>query len=569
MVYPWCTHGVPMVFVSRIGTLLDVWQDGINSKIPYRSMQLDSWWYPKGYDNGVTKWEAMEYIFPNGLNNFHKKLGGIPFTAHNRWWSIETPYAQANGGKYDFIVEKTGLKPPTSSNASFSQTDESKNNKPLPPDIVDYKEATKPYGAAMPTDKTFWDDLFEKSVQWGLYTYEQDWLHNEFLTLNSTKSSLTLGRNWLLQMGNAASRHNVKIQYCMGYPRFFLQSLEIESITQIRVSEDYGPSTDDGRPNQWSIGDTSLLAYALNLAPFKDVFWSSVEESDNRYNGREAKPALESAVTTLSMGPVGPGDKIGSMDRDLIMRSCNEDGLLLKPSRPLTTIDEVYKHRVKFESSKNPSNDSKSFLVQSTYSTIKTITESYTWNIILAPAVNETVISIYPSMISFPLSSEAADIHPLISYQSMYNHKSNPNPILFKSLQIFDQFTPFHIKECNPENFELWYTAPIFPGGLIFLGEVGKWTPVSPKRFISLEHVVQTGDETGRYLEKAASSLQIEIAGAVDEKILITFAHISDLSKQHSLECQIGVDGRALIMISKEADNINKSGKIKSLCMSY
>lgn len=43
-------------------------------------------------------------------------------------------------------------------------------------------------------------------------------------------------------------------------------------------------------------------------------------------------------------GPVGPGDRIGEYtNRTLIMRSCNQDGLLLKPSKPITSIDaQIY-----------------------------------------------------------------------------------------------------------------------------------------------------------------------------------------------------------------------------------
>ena len=49
---------------------------------------------------------------------------------------------------------------------------------------------------------------------------------------------------------------------------------------------------------------------------------------------------LESVVSILTAGPVGPGDKIGYMNRDLIMRSCNAEGLLLRPSKPVTSLDQ-------------------------------------------------------------------------------------------------------------------------------------------------------------------------------------------------------------------------------------
>jgi len=67
----------------------------------------------------------------------------------------------------------------------------------------------------MPLEERFWDDLFHQSKKWGLYTYEQDWLHNEFLSLNATLTTVDRARTWLLQMGRAAERHGIRLQYCM------------------------------------------------------------------------------------------------------------------------------------------------------------------------------------------------------------------------------------------------------------------------------------------------------------------------------------------------------------------
>lgn len=57
----------------------------------------------------------------------------------------------------------------------------------------------------------------------------------------------------------------------------------------------------------------------------------------------EPNSVLQSVVATLSTGPVGPGDKINHSDVKLIMKSCNADGLLLKPSRPAFAIDAQIK----------------------------------------------------------------------------------------------------------------------------------------------------------------------------------------------------------------------------------
>lgn len=77
------------------------------------------------------------------------------------------------------------------------------------------------------------------------------------------------------------------------------------------------------------------------------MFWSNATQPGNPYGpeAHEGKPALEAAIATLSAGPVAPGDRMGLEDKALILRSCRADGLLLKPSRPLTTLDAVHAWR--------------------------------------------------------------------------------------------------------------------------------------------------------------------------------------------------------------------------------
>ena len=47
---------------------------------------------------------------------------------------------------------------------------------------------------------------------------------------------VNLGGDWLIQMGNAASRSRITIQYGMAYPRHGLQALEIQPVTQVSSS---------------------------------------------------------------------------------------------------------------------------------------------------------------------------------------------------------------------------------------------------------------------------------------------------------------------------------------------
>ena len=87
----------------------------------------------------------------------------------------------------------------------------------------------------------------------------------------------------LRQMGTAAARNGLTIQYCMSYVRHILQvqaltnssirslpepppqSLELPAVTQARASGDYHEADTD----QWNVGTSSMLARAVGIAPSK------------------------------------------------------------------------------------------------------------------------------------------------------------------------------------------------------------------------------------------------------------------------------------------------------------
>lgn len=54
--------------------------------------------------------------------------------------------------------------------------------------------------------------------RWGLTVYEQDWLDIAFNFMDALHSDINLGREWLLQMGRAADKNGISIQYCMSMP---------------------------------------------------------------------------------------------------------------------------------------------------------------------------------------------------------------------------------------------------------------------------------------------------------------------------------------------------------------
>jgi len=297
----WTDNGAYYYYNTEKGmtyeqTLLELRDKALEAEIPYRYLQLDSWFYFKDNNKAVTMWDAMESVFPKGIEDFQKQLL-LPLVAHNRYWSVNTTYAKQNGGFFDFVIG---------------------NN------------------VSVPMDPVFWDFIMGHGrEEWGLIVYEQDWLNVQVLFSELLNSNLTAGADWLTQMGRGARRHGLKIQYCMALPRQALYSMNIPEVTQARVSNDYQLQTD-----QWRIGVTSHLAAAVGVAPSKDTFWTSKEQPGNTYNKTEPYPTLQTIVAVLSRGPVGPGDKIGSTNELTLLSCCNGDGLILKPSKPARAVDD-------------------------------------------------------------------------------------------------------------------------------------------------------------------------------------------------------------------------------------
>nr|KAG5710636.1 hypothetical protein BaRGS_013282 [Batillaria attramentaria] len=257
-------------------TILDVKAYADKLSIPYRYLQYDSWWYYKGVGGGAKTWESRPDVFPDGFRYIYQKTGMVA-SAHNRYWASDTTYAKQNGGKYNFIVEPE---------------------------------------KAVPNDQSFWDDLLANATKaWGLYTYEQDWLNREFSGMDALLSDINLGATWLNQMAEGAVKSNLTVQYCMSNSRHIMQALLNSVVTQARASDDYSPGSD-----QWKIGVSSIFAYAMRIAPFKDNFWTTTVQPGNPYSDQEPHNEVQAAVSVLSTGPVGPSDMIGHTNVTLLMR---------------------------------------------------------------------------------------------------------------------------------------------------------------------------------------------------------------------------------------------------------
>jgi hypothetical protein len=242
------------------------------------SMQLDSWFYPKGsgaaWDNngaGIYRYEAAAPPFLSGLSRFQQNLG-VPLITHARWIDASSPY--------------------------HTQYRMSGN-------VV--------------TDPVYWETVAAYLANSGVATFEQDWLNDNA----HTDFNLTDGDAFLDNMAASMGRRNLTMQYCMASARHYLQSSKYSNLTTIRTSGDHLER------DRWTdFLYASRLAGALGAWPFTDNLLST-----------ETSQLL---LATLSAGPVGIGDPIGSIDGGNLLHAVRRDGVIVKPDVPLTPADASY-----------------------------------------------------------------------------------------------------------------------------------------------------------------------------------------------------------------------------------
>jgi len=433
-------NGAYYYYITETGknyedTLIDVADAFLADDIPVRYWLLDSWWYYKGKANGVLRWEPRPDIFPNGLGYLYNRTN-LLVQAHNRYWSKSNVYAKQNGGDYSFFLDNQG---------------------------------------GVPLQQRFWDDFLSHRQAWGLRVYEQDWLNVELTRVDILRTDINAARNWLLQMDRGASKNALTIQYCMANPRHLLQSLETKSVTQARASDDYQPGN-----RNWKIGYTATYLYALDIAPSKDGFWTTEVETGNKWNGKEPYWRLQAAVATLSRGPVAFADKIGTWNREMIMKSCRADGRLMQPDTPSVLMDAFFVRRLWGK------------LGKAAY---------------IAMATTALGSGRYGYVTAVQLSQAQT-----LSLKEL-GYKSDANLVAFETNttnKVFSVNNSTDLKlVANPieYDFQLYYLAPVLGNGYAFQGEVSKWAPFATSRFQDLQYDNHVG------------GISVTISGAPGESV--------------------------------------------------
>jgi hypothetical protein len=169
------------------------------------------------------------------------------------------------------------------------------------------------------TDPAYWENVAEYLANSGVATFEQDWLNDNA----QTEFNLTDGEAFLDNMAASMDRRHLTMQYCMASARHFLQSSKYSNLTTIRTS------ADRCQRDRWTdFLYTSRLASVLGAWPFTDNLLST--EPD------------QLLLATLSAGPVGVADAIGSIHAPNLLHAARRDGVIVKPDVPLMPADASY-----------------------------------------------------------------------------------------------------------------------------------------------------------------------------------------------------------------------------------
>lgn len=280
------------------GTLEALIAHNRQEQIPIRYLQLDSWWYYKSTTNA------------DGSPGNAKKSERLPAGEWNRYGGLLEYRAHSD-------LFPDGL-------AAFQQA------VGLP--LVTHNrwvDAASPYhqkyeiSGIAAVDPKWWDLIADYLKSSGIVTYEQDWLDRIYRYSPAFATNVDTGERFLDGMARSCMAQNVTLQYCMPLPCYFLQGCSYDNLTTIRTSDDRF------EPSRWNdFLYTSRLASALGIWPWADVFMS--QETNNVL------------LATLSAGPVGIGDMMGSENTANIFRAVRSDGVIVKPDAPIVPLDRSY-----------------------------------------------------------------------------------------------------------------------------------------------------------------------------------------------------------------------------------
>jgi hypothetical protein len=297
--YWYRTEGDRSVTHTLVATVDDLRARGV----PFGTVQLDSWFYPhqtlRPFDtkewlvppSGLMDWDARTDILPGGVGALRDALGNPPLATHCRHLAAASPYVDT----FDCWVDGERAHPKT---------------------------------------PALYERWLDQAVQWGVETFEHDWLIECFLGVRGLREEPGRAREWQEGVDRAAGTRGMTLQWCMPSPADICQTVTLRNVSSVRTSGDHGYLVSAGYLWAWFLY-VNAFADALGLRPYKDVFHSDTTNAD-------AHSEVEALLSALSTGPVGIGDRLGRAEAAIVRRTCRADGMLVKPHTPIAAINRAF-----------------------------------------------------------------------------------------------------------------------------------------------------------------------------------------------------------------------------------
>lgn len=461
-------------------TLLDVKADADARGIPYGYFQLDSWWYFKeprpGHPGGLVEWAPQPEMFPDGLAAFQERLG-LPLITHNRWFAKDNAYRDDH-----MFVEGEEM--------------------------------------ALPTTGDVFDTLMDDAVTWGVTTYEQDWLIPQYWGLPWLRERTGRTEAYMGWLDEAATEQSLTMQITMAGAAHLMDAIDRPSVTTVRTSIGYAP--DVSKESFWpQFHIVNMLADALGVWPFKDNFRSSEEHAEQ-----------ESLISATSAGMVGIGDAIGSSNVPFILRTCRQDGILLKPDTPATPLDSMFlPHRRPFTVSTTTDHPAGTWTYLAAYHIARDHEQRTAADELFATVAYDgrplEDMFVFPPLVDEWRVDLAAELglHSIVAYDWRRGTAAVVDRTLMMS-PIVDLY-----------DFAYYVLAPVFSNGLAFIGEPDKWITAADARF---ESIVEEGD-----------GIEFRVSGAPGEQVNVVAYDARAAAMLAPVQVVVSKDGTATGAITR------------------
>src|SRR6202008_1035132 len=136
-------------------------------------------------------------ILPDGVAALRRQLGDPPLTVHCRHLSSTSPYL-----------------------ADFPAWVDGDRAHPIGPEL--------------------YERGLDQASQWGVTTFEHDWLIECFLGVRGLRAGAGQARAWQEGIDRAAGERGITLQWCMASPADMCQTVTLANVASIRTSGDHG-----------------------------------------------------------------------------------------------------------------------------------------------------------------------------------------------------------------------------------------------------------------------------------------------------------------------------------------